>query len=157
MRSYRLGLLRGLILVVALLLLGACGGGGGDGSPPSPACSNFVSIDPNSTTAGVLQSGDCTMATLIPGSGDSSFVDLHRVTLPSSGTLTVALDSASFDAFLFLVSEDLQTLISLDDDSGGPPNARIQMPIGAGTYVVLANSFNPGETGPYTLTLTFQP
>jgi Bacterial pre-peptidase C-terminal domain len=160
MRTCRLGYLRGLASLSAILLLIACGGGGedDDGPPQNPACDNRVTMDPNSHTAGVLESGDCTMATLLPGSGDNSFVDLYRVTLPSAGTLTVAMNSgSSFDAFLFLVSDDLQTLINLDDDSGGAPNARIQMPIGAGTYVVLANSFAPGESGPYGLTLTFMP
>lgn len=139
-----------------LLLLASCGGGGG-GTPATVNCTSFVDLAPNSVTSGALANGDCTVAMLDPSSGDNSFVDPYRVTLPAPGTLTVELDSAAFDAFLVLASTDLQALVSLDDDSGGGTNARITTTIAAGTYAVLANSFAPGETGPYTLTLTFVP
>lgn len=144
---------------------GGCGGGGdggGDGgstlSPPINACATIVDVAPSSTTSGALALGDCTIETLLPGSGDMSLVDQYRVTLASAGTLTIAMDSVAFDTFLALFTTLQQAPIAVDDDSGGNGNARISVNLGAGTYIILANSFLTSlATGAYTLTATFVP
>ena len=149
-------------MLTAALLLAACGGGGGGGeSPvPLPLCVVVVDIAPSSTTFGTLQSGDCTIATVFPGpgSGDTSFVDQYRVTLPSSGRYTLRLEGG-FDPFLWLLDSSSQLPpIAVDDDSGGNLNASISVDLAAGTYIVLANSaaITP-VPGPYVLTSTFAP
>jgi len=159
-------LLRGTgltLAVIAALLLAACGGGGGGGGstapPPGGACTGPVDIAPASATAGTLASGDCTIEALLPGTGDQSFVDLYRVTLPSSGRYTIRLDSTQFDAFLFLLDSASQfPPINFDDDSAGNSNALISMDLVAGTYIIGANSaMATPESGAYSLTSTFAP
>jgi N-acetylneuraminic acid mutarotase len=118
----------------------------------------LVTIAPNSSTAGALEVGDCTAATLVPGSGDNSLLDLYQVTLTSAGTLTLTLDSIAFDALLLVFADLQQAPFAFDDDGGGGGNARVVVSLGAGTYVIAANSaFLTADTGPYTLTAAFQP
>jgi hypothetical protein len=108
---------------------------------------------------GTLSPGDCTIAQLGIDPGDTSWVDVYRIQVGSPGFLTVQLDSAAFDTFLYVYDGTLTELLDLDDDSGGGStgtNSLISaLPVAAGTYLVLANSFFSGETGPYTLTTSF--
>lgn len=77
-------------------------------------------------------------------------------------TVTIALDSEAFDAYLNLLSADGETLAS-DDDSGGGFNAAIgdfEIPA-SGVYIIQATSARYVETdgafasyGEYALTLT---
>jgi hypothetical protein len=107
---------------------------------------------------GTLEAGDCTIGALGVDPEDTSFVDVYRVTIASDGFLTVELGSASFDTFLWLFDETLTTEIAFDDDSGAGSNSKVtEIPLSAGSYLILANSYSSGETGPYTLTTTFSP
>ena len=154
----------------ALALLGACGGGGGGGGggvANDNPCGTVVDIGPNDFVDGVLEAGDCRVTDLDPTSVDTSFVDEYRVTLNTTGTLTIIMRSSSIDTFLVLLnrSESCSSgctlaeamLITLDDDSGGGVNGTdslISMDLAAGAYIIVANSFDP-ETGSYTLETTF--
>ena len=141
----------------------SCGGGddgGGTTAPPPQAspCATIVDISPESSTNGSLTTSDCIVEALFPGSGDHTFVDQYRVTLPSSGRLTIRMNSETFDSFLLLSKSPLQSPpITADDDGGGGINARISSVLDAGTYVILAGSARllQPETGNYTLTTAF--
>jgi hypothetical protein len=129
-----------------------------------------VDIALDTTVQGSLAPGDCTIEQLGIDPGDTSLVDVYRVTLNAAGFLTVDLQSAvdlqsgqfDFDTFLWVFDEAISTLISLDDDLGDSTDDlgdstnslvdRVHLP--AGVYVILANSWNPGETGAYDLTTT---
>jgi serine protease Do len=143
----------------AICLAAACAVAGVSLASPSWAqgpC-DPVDIAPDDSVSGSLASGDCMISDL-PGSDptDDSFVDVYRVTLGADGFLTVSMNSSSFDTFLFVWDETFTTLIGSDDDGGGGTNSLLSaVPISAGTYVILANSFGIGETGPYTLTTSF--
>ena len=65
--------------------------------------------------------------------------------------LTIDLISDEFDAYLILQSPTGE-MIAQDDDGAGGTNARIVMtlPI-TGSYTLLVNSYEPGETGAYRL------
>jgi N-acetylneuraminic acid mutarotase len=151
------------ICAFGLLSIIGCGGGGGGGGttgPPAAApCGPVMDIAPASTTNGALASGDCTVEALFPGSGDMSFVDQFRITLPSRGRLTIHMNSTQFDTFLVLLNSPLQLPeIATDDDSGGGTNSLISVDLDAGTYIILANSALVGPvTGAYTLMTTFGP
>ena len=137
-----------------VLLVGCGGGGGGDGPFVWPA----VAVDANSVTAGTLQVGDHRLP-------DGTFADLYKVTLATPTTLTILLESVDFDAYLFLFDGVVLGIADLnawephlraenDDIDFGITDARIDIPLAAGTYAIVANSFFPGETGNYTLTLS---
>ena len=159
-----IGITLGLLLAGITMSLSGCGGGGGDGggttSPPLAApCASVINIAPASSTNGALTTSDCTIEALFPGSGDLTFVDQYRITLPSRGSLTIRINSSQFDSFLVLLNSPLQLPeIAIDDDGGGGTDSLISVDLAAGTYIILANSALASPvTGTYTLTTTFTP
>lgn len=72
---------------------------------------------------------------------------------------TYIIDMRSDDVDSYLVLEDAKgTRLAEDDSSGGFPNARIVHKAGeTGTYRIICTSYNPGETGSFTLTVRVQP
>lgn len=120
-------------------------------------CGGPVAVELNTSLSDTL-TGECTVEELL-GLADVSAVKRYSVTLPSDGRLTVRMESPSFDAFLWLLEDDLATEIALDDDSAGNLNALLTADLTAGTYVLLANSYHLTQTftGAFTLTLTFTP
>ena len=117
------------------LFLLSCGGGGGGGGgtstpPQANPCGSVVDISPASSTNGALTTTDCTIEALFPGSGDQSYVDQYRVTLPSRGRLTIHMDSNQFDTFLVLLQSPLQLPeIAMDDDGGGGDLPPVVVPL----------------------------
>ena len=155
-----IGITLGLLLAGITMSLSGCGGGGGDGggttSPPLAApCASVINIAPASSTNGALTTSDCTIEALFPGSGDLTFVDQYRITLPSRGSLTIRINSSQFDSFLVLLNSPLQLPeIAIDDDGGGGTDSLISVDLAAGTYIILANSALASPvTGTYTLTI----
>ena len=155
----------GVIAIFLTLVLSACADGGSDGDnvgvPPNQqqavVCEPVIDITPASSTNGELTPSDCRVENLFPGSGDFTFVDQYRVTLPSRGKLTIRMNSTEFDTFLGLLAPPLPSAaIAVDDDSGGGTDSLIGMYLDAGTYIILANSALAGpETGSYILTTTY--
>lgn len=124
----------------------------------NPACDVVVDLSPNATVDGTLTPDDCTLAQLGLDTTFQVSIDQYRVTLPSGGPLTVALDSDDVDSFLQVRDETTTNLIAEDDDGGGIPNSLIMdLPLDPGTYVIFASSFFVGEIGAYTLTLIPEP
>jgi hypothetical protein len=145
-------------VLVAILTIMGCAGGGSDGTGGiANPCGTVADIDPVSSTNGTLSASDCTVEALFPGSGDPTFVDQYRVTLPSRGKLTIRLKSTQFDSFLALLPSPLPSSpIATDDDGGGGTDSLISMYVDAGTYAILVNSaLVNAETGSYTLTATY--
>jgi len=139
------------------LALAACGSGGSDGGgQAAAACGPIAEIDPASSTNGTLATSDCTVGALFPNSGDSTFVDQYRVTLPSRGKLTIRMKSIEFDSFLVVLSSLQSPPIATDDDGGGGTDSLISIYLDAGTYIILANSaLASPEVGSYILTTTY--
>jgi hypothetical protein len=108
--------------------------------------STTAAITPGQTVNGQLNASDCTLP-------DGTFADGYRLVLPAGAIVQIAMNSSQFDAYLLLTREDL-AIIDEDDDSGGGSNAFIFRPLAAGTYVIWANSYAPGETGAYQLTVS---
>ncbi|MCA1642478.1 MAG: pre-peptidase C-terminal domain-containing protein [Acidobacteria bacterium] len=121
------------------------------------------------TVNSTLSSGDCTLP-------DGSFFEAYTFQGTAGQQIVITMKSlnydpnnaATLDPYLFLmrpgettISNDPNVTIQ-DDDGGGLPNARIPsadspgftgtLPT-TGTYTIIANSFDAGETGPYTLSL----
>ena len=103
-------------------------------------------------TNGALASGDCKLP-------DETPFDLYTFSGTAGQQVAVSMSSTAFDAYLFLVGPDAE-IIAENDDGGGGTNARIPAESGfitlpvTGTYSILANAFNAGATGAYTLSLT---
>jgi PKD repeat protein len=112
---------------------------------PDP-CFERPDIIPGTTINGVLSVDDCLLST---------FVDFYTIFLPEAGQLTVGMSSRTIDSFLALATIDLNTFLAEDDDGGGGRDALFTTDLPAGSYVVVATSFDSGETGPYSLTTEF--
>jgi len=119
-------------------------------------CSRPVFDDPNCGETGTLTcpltvrsaaltTSDCAL-------DDGSFFDTHQFAgVPGT---TVVIDMiAGFDTFLFLYNP-LGELVDQNDDFAGATHSRIVRTISmSGSWRILANSFHPNVTAPYTLTL----
>ena len=126
-------------------------------TPTSTSCPNKTPITPGTPLNGTLASGDCTL-------GDGSFYDEYTFNANAGQQIVVTLSSNSFDTYLFLLnpSETAPSNSTIqDDDGGGGTNSRIPATNGVltltqtGQYSILANSFSAGETGAYSVSLTF--
>lgn len=94
-----------------------------------------------------LASGDCTL-------NDGTYADVYPVYLRAGQQLTVVQRSTGFDTYLVLTDASFNT-VAEDDDSGGGSDSRIVFTAPrAGAYMILANSFSPGATGTYSLSVT---
>lgn len=128
------------------------------GAPPPGSCETQVPLGLNTSVSGTI-TGGCTIAQLL-GVQDNSGVEQYLITLPTDGRLTISMQSEVLDSFLWLFDASLSTRLATDDDSGGGPNgfgAQLSLDLAAGTYVILANAFAPGQTGSFTLTNSFAP
>ncbi|MEO0536417.1 MAG: trypsin-like peptidase domain-containing protein [Cyanobacteria bacterium P01_A01_bin.123] len=85
---------------------------------------------------------------------DSSYFNVYSFEGQAGQSITIDMVSSEFNPYLILLSP-VGRSIEQDNDSGGNGNARvtIQLPDN-GTYLVLANSYQAGETGNYQLRVT---
>lgn len=111
-------------------------------------------ISMGQTINGTLSTSDCPL-------GDGSYIDAYTFNGTSGQQIAILMTSSAFDTFLYLLLPD-GSVLSLNDDGGGGTNSRIPpgsqfytLP-GSGSFTILANSFDPGATGPYSLTLSEQ-
>ena len=128
------------------------------GAPLVESCETQTPLELNTTVGGTI-TGGCTIAQLL-GLQDNSGVEQYLITLPTDGRLTLSMQSAELDSFLWLFDATLTSRLATDDDSGGGPNgfdAGLALDLAAGTYVILANAFGAGQTGNFTLTNSFAP
>lgn len=89
---------------------------------------------------------------------DSSFYDCYVMTADRNAKLAIRMDSSEFDTYLSLHSNGTceGEAITTDDDSGGDMNALIEFDANPGTYSIRANTVSPGDTGDYTLSITYR-
>ncbi len=101
------------------------------------------------TSSGTLSSSDGMLA-------DSSFYD-HVVYAGSPGDrIRITLSSSDFDAYLGWGRIDESGFAGevYDDDGAGGTNAQLEVTVnGTGLFAMLVNSYTPGQTGSYTLSV----
>jgi hypothetical protein len=118
--------------------------------PAPPATSPTITF--GQTVSGTLQSGDCTNPL------DGSFYDAYTFTGTAGQQAIITMNSAAVDAYVYLVRPGETTLSDAtfqDDDSDKGTDSRLSVTLPSnGTYQIIANTFSPGETGAYTLTLS---
>jgi S1-C subfamily serine protease len=84
---------------------------------------------------------------------DNSFFDLYSFEGKAGQQITIEMKSEEIDPYLILLGPN-QRGIAQDDDGAGSKNARITVRLPAdGTYTLVANSYEPSESGAYTLEL----
>ncbi|NES76163.1 MAG: trypsin-like serine protease [Okeania sp. SIO1H6] len=82
---------------------------------------------------------------------DNSYYDLYAFEGLAGQKISIDMSSNKIDSYLILLSSNGQELAQ-DDDSGGEKNARIVITLPEnGTYKLLANSYEAGESGEYRL------
>ena len=99
---------------------------------------------------GELSPGECFSDEL--GRPQGALADLYRLSLPEGGSVTITLESDRIDSYLVVLDESRTNVIGTDDDSGNGLNSRLSLPsLAPGTYILVATSFAPVETGAYSL------
>jgi serine protease Do len=84
------------------------------------------------------------------------YMKIEEVKLSAGVTYILEMESTEIDSYLILEDAKGKTLAE-DDDSGGFPNAKIVFRAPSdGVYRIIATTFNPRETGNYTLTVRKQ-
>ena len=122
-------------------------------SGTGPDCT-LTPISFGQTIAGVLSTSDCQS----PVRGNGYYTDRYVFNAFAGQQVSITL-SSGIDAFLTLLGPN-GVVILIDDDSGGGTNSRIPGGTGSltlglpGTYTIEAGSFDSGQTGSYTLSLT---
>jgi Bacterial Ig-like domain (group 2) len=111
----------------------------------TPCLSSTTVTSPN-TINGTLAATACVL-------GDSSYADRYLLSVRSATVLTATLRSDVVDAFLFIEST---TGVSTgrNDNSGGGTDARLQVSLDPGDYIINATSARAKETGAYSLILS---
>lgn len=100
------------------------------------------------THQGVLEEGDDRQST------DDSLQDPYTFKTNEGYAIDIVMESSEVDAYLMLAGPDGSKVGENNDEVPGNNNARIQLTApSSGTYTVFANTYRPGESGAYTLTI----
>jgi hypothetical protein len=113
----------------------------------SPSACAPSTIACNSSVSGTLTTDDCPF-------GDGSFYDRWNFQATSGQQVTISM-TAAYDTVLWLYNPN-GDLAAFNDDISYPDNtnSRIEFTINmTGTWVIWANSYDPGVTGAYSLDL----
>ncbi len=109
-----------------------------------PPCSQLRAITVGQTVASTLTNADCRLT-------DGSYSQKYELRLAAQTAVTIDMISTAIDSYLFLQNATTGAIVAQNDDDGGQRNARIEQLLPAGTYIVVANSFNAGEFGAFQL------
>ena len=120
-------------------------GGTGQAVAVAPGSSSGTTLEAGVPVSGSLAAGDTTL-----NSGE--FSDTWFYTGHAGERLTVNLDSSQFDPYLMIRGATLSE--DNDDRVDGNLNSTINVTLPtAGDYRIIATSYQPGESGAYTLDL----
>jgi hypothetical protein len=137
-------------IALALVLAGC-----GDKSPTAQAANAFMGCTVRSHSIGGTVNGTLTSTCNIEG----DYYDVYEFRLTQPRTVTIALGSTAFDAYLVLLERtgaDTANYIADDDDGGVGYNSLLTQTLQAGTYLILVTSFSGTATGAYTLNTSSQ-
>ncbi|MGE0158853.1 MAG: DUF4344 domain-containing metallopeptidase [Gemmatimonadales bacterium] len=121
--------------------------GAGAPAPTAPPGARIASA--GQRLSGALRATDGMLA-------DSSFFHDYVYGGAPGDRVRIVLESSDFDAYLQWgrLNGDRFESEASDDDGGGGTNSMIEAAVdGAGTFAIRVNSFGPGETGAYTLSV----
>jgi len=122
-------------------------GAGATASGPSDDPRGASSVRTLLDESGSLVDGDLTLDA-------GEYIDRYKVQVDEGQTLIVDMRSSDFDTYLFVRSPSGDQTDN-DDFEGDANRSRVEVAVSeAGTWLIVATSFNPGETGAYRLTAT---
>ncbi len=117
-------------------------------------CASAGNLTPNGQISEELRSGDCQLTGSLFDDqlADETYFDVYALTGAAGDSLEVTLRSAAIDAVLLVADLD-EVVLGWDDDiSVDERDAALTIVFGAAeTLLLIATSYEPGETGPYTL------
>lgn len=142
------------LYIYALLCLGvsACGAKNPvnvDDNEVTNPCQAASPISMGQSMAGLLSAADCVQP-------DGVYGDRWSLSLSGQTDVRIDLTSNQFDAFLEL-RDDVGNMIAQNDDAGGSLDSRIIQTLQTGSYIILARSLVPGQTGGYQLSVSEAP
>jgi len=117
----------------------------------------------NNTVIGVKNSTPISVGNIVSGTlgeatdftddlGLGYFIDAYSLPGVPGQSLSISLDSATFDTVVIVTSPDGTTFS--DDDSGTGTNSFLNLSIDqSGPYLIIVTSYDPGQKGGYTLGL----
>jgi hypothetical protein len=138
-----------LAVTLSILLVAGCRDSGTEPSLQSFQNCSVAAYQLGTTVSGTLTTSDCQLTYMGLQSGE--YVDQYGFTLGSSRGVTVTMSSTQVDSYLIIWNRATGQIVAEDDDSGGGTDARIVTTLPAGNYVIGATTWDPGETGTYTL------
>ena len=113
----------------------------------------FGSID------NALGENDCTVDVLLPGSSDTSPIDVYRFALTNPATLSLNMTSSTLDSVLLIADENLQ-IVGFDNNASNACDSSLTQFLQPGDYFLLANTFDTpiksecGISGDYRINAT---
>ena len=124
--------------------------------PPADQCGQTLTAD--GTISGTWTAG-CDSETPAPGSSSGDrLAHFYTFTLTQGAEVTIDLESENADTYMYLREGDARSGTTVedgeDDDGGEDTNSRIQKTLVAGTYTIEATTYNAGQTGSFTLTIS---
>ncbi len=141
------------LFLYGLLWLGVAACGGDDSVGPkvneNDPCQATSPISMGQSLAGQLNANDC-------GQPDGAYGDRWSLSLSGQTHVRIDLASNAFDAFLEL-RDDVGNVIAQNDDAGASLNSRLIQTLQSGSYIILARSLAPGQTGSYQLSVSEGP
>ena len=125
----------------------------GDGGPYTLSVSGEAAPAPRPISVGQTLSGVLEVSDVPSSAGDGSFADNYQLTLTTAQTVTIEMNSSTFDTFLFVV-DSADNLLGVDNNGGSGSNSRLVLTLRAGTFIIEATSSSPSAGGPYTLSVS---
>jgi subtilisin family serine protease len=116
---------------------------------------SFTVFDIPTIALGDTRSGFLTPVDPATPSRAGQYGDLYRLTLSAPTPVAIAVDSSSFNAFVYVTSISGGVLAS-DDSGGGGQNARVTTNLAAGSYFIEVTSSSAG-LGNYTVSAALNP
>ena len=118
-------------------------------TPPSDSCGEALTGD--GVSSGEWAEG-CPSAV-----ADRGYARYYGFTLEDSSEVTITLESTAADTYLYLREGEARSGDSLydnDDHEGSMEKSQIQQTLAAGSYTIEATTYDPDETGSFTLTIS---
>ncbi len=122
---------------------------GVDENEVTDPCQATSPISMGQSIAGQLNANDCVQP-------DGAYGDRWSLSLSGQTHVRIDLASSAFDAFLEL-RDNVGNVIAQNDDAGASLDSRIIQTLQTGSYIILARSLGPGQTGSYQLSVSEAP
>ncbi len=103
-------------------------------------------------TINTLSRTDCALG---DGGGSARYLHRYALTVNTPTSLQIDMTSTEVDAYLVVQNASTGAVVAENDDASSTTrNARILATFPAGSYIVNATTYDPGETGSYQISAT---